>query len=131
MTVKELEQYRSIVAEIGEIRDRLNMHMVHDTVTGSDSEYPYVQHTISVGGVEETNRNEQDMCLLRRLEAKRQEIEEFVRSVPDSLTRRIFTYRYVDGSVKPSWQWIAFKIGHYDESYPRKKHNKFLKDISV
>lgn len=111
MTKAELEQYRSIVAEIDEIRDRLNKHTVHGTVTGSDSEFPYVKHSISVGGVVETEDNQRDMLLIHRLEKQKREIEDFVHSIPDSITRRIFTYRYLDGRVKPSWQWIAFKIG--------------------
>lgn len=127
MTKAELEQYRSIVAEIDEIRDRLNKHTVHGTVTGSDSEFPYVKHSISVGGVVETEDNQRDMLLIHRLEKQKREIEDFVHSIPDSITRRIFTYRYLDGRVKPSWQWIAFKIGHHDEQYARRKHNKYLK----
>lgn len=111
MTKAELEQYRSIVAEIDEIRDRLNKHTVHGTVTGSDSEFPYVKHSISVGGVVETEDNHRDMVLIHRLEKQKREIEDFVHGIPDSITRRIFTYRYLDGRVKPSWQWIAFKIG--------------------
>ncbi|MCI8404068.1 MAG: hypothetical protein HFE49_04115 [Clostridia bacterium] len=126
MTKEELEQYRSIAAEIDEIRDRLNKNTVHDTVTGSDSEFPYIRHVMSVSGVTETENNKRDMMLIRKLECKKREIEAFIHSIPDSVMRRIFTYRYIDGIVRPSWQWIAFKIGHYDESYPRRKHNKFL-----
>ncbi len=126
MTKEELEQYRSIAAEIDEIRDRLNKNTVHDTVTGSDSEFPYIRHVMSVSGVTETEDNKRDMMLIRKLECKKREIEAFIHSIPDSVMRRIFTYRYIDGIVRPSWQWIAFKIGHYDESYPRRKHNKFL-----
>lgn len=127
MTKAELEQYRSIVAEIDEIRDRLNKNTVRGTVTGSDSEFPYVQHSISVGGVEETEANQKDMLLIQRLKRQKQEIEYFVHNIPDSVTRRIFTYRYIDGKVRPSWQWIAFKIGVTDESTPRKKHDNFLR----
>ena len=127
MTKEELEQYRSIVAEIDEIRDRLNSHTVHGTVTGSDSEFPYVQHVMPVGGVTETEDNQSDMILIRRLECQKENIEAFIHNIPDSVTRRIFTYRYMDGTVRPSWQWIAFKIGHYDEQYARRKHNKYLK----
>ena len=101
MTKEELEQYRS-------------------------SEFPYIRHVMSVSGVTETEDNKRDMMLIRKLECKKREIEAFIHSIPDSVMRRICTYRYIDGIVRPSWQWIAFKIGHYDESYPRRKHNKFL-----
>lgn len=130
MTKAELEQYRSIVAEIDEIRDRLNKHTVHGTVTGSDSEFPYVKHSISVGGVVETEDNQRDMLLIHRLEKQKREIEDFVHSIPDSITRRIFTYRYLDGRVKPSWQWIAFKIGGGNSADAVKKRvYRFLKAI--
>lgn len=129
MTVKELEQYRSIVAEIDEIREKLNKNTVHGTVTGSDDEFPYVKRSFAVGGILETRRNKRDMILILRLEKQKQNIEKFIDSIPDSITRRIFLYRYIEGTVKPSWQWIAFKIGHHDEQYPRRKHNNFLKNF--
>lgn len=125
MTKEELKQYRSIVAELNEVNDRINSNTVHGTVTGSDSEFPYVKHCISVLGVEPTHIS--DIVLRQRLERQKNKIELFVAGILDSETRRIFRYRYIDGTVMPTWQWIAFKIGHYDESYPRRKHNKFLK----
>ena len=56
MTKEELKQYRSIVAELNEVNDRINSSTVHGTVTGSDSEFPYVKHCISVSGVEPRKR---------------------------------------------------------------------------
>lgn len=130
MTKAELEQYRSIAAEIDEIRDRLNKNTVHGTVTGSDNEFPYVKHCISVGGVEETESSKRDMLLIQRLERQKRGIEYFVHNIPDSITRRIFTYRYIDGKVKPSWQWIAFKIGGGNSADAVKKRvYRFLKAI--
>lgn len=130
MTKEELEQYRSIVAEIDEIRDRLNKNTVHGTVTGSDSEFPYVQHSISIGGVVETERNQRDMLLIRKLEKQKQDIEQFIHNIPDSVTRRIFTYRYMDGKVRPSWQWIAFRIGGGNSADSvRMIHSRYLKKI--
>lgn len=85
--------------------------LVHDIVTGSDSEFPYAQHSFSVGGVVESEQNQRDMALLHRLEKQKKEIEDFVNDIPDSVTRRIFRYRYMDGKVRPNWQWIAVKIG--------------------
>lgn len=61
MTKEELKQYRSIVAELNEVNDRINSSTVHGTVTGSDSEFPYVKHCISVSGVEPTRKNENDI----------------------------------------------------------------------
>lgn len=128
MTKEELKQYRSIVAELNEVNDRINSSTVHGTVTGSDSEFPYVKHCISVSGVEPTRKNENNIILRQRLERQKNKIELFVAGILDSETRRIFRYRYIDGTVMPSWQWIAFKIGvSGDGSTERKKHDRYLK----
>ena len=49
---------------------------------------------------------------------------QYINSVDDSLMRQILTLRYVNGL---SWQQVAFAIGESDESYPRRKHNEFLR----
>lgn len=39
---------------------------------------------------------------------ERQKLERYIASIPDSLTRRIFTYRFVHGL---SWRQVAFHVG--------------------
>ena len=137
MTKAELEQYRSIVAELDEIRDRLNRNTVHGVVTGSDSEFPYVQHHIPVGGVVESPRNEKDMLLCRELEKRIADIELFVASIPDSVTRRIFRYRYIEEGKRPTWIQVTKKVFpalERDEVLKmaesvRKTHSRYLKKI--
>ena len=125
MTKEELKQYRSIVAELNEVNDRINSNTVHGTVTGSDAEFPYVKHCISV---EPTHIS--DIVLRQRLERQKNKIELFVAGILDSETRRIFRYRYIDGTVMPSWQWIAFQIGGGNTADGvRMKHKRFLKKI--
>ncbi len=63
---------------------------------------------------------EQKRCL-----EQQKRLENFISKIPDSQMRLILSLRYINGL---SWQQVAFSIGEYDESYPRKKHNKFLKD---
>ena len=55
-------------------------------------------------------------------------LERFIQSVEDSQMRTILTLRYIKGL---SWQRIAYAIGEYDEQYPRRKHNSFLKRCDV
>lgn len=50
---------------------------------------------------------------------------EFIDSIPDSRLRRIFSFRYIDGL---SWLQVAFKIGEHDEQYPRRLHNRYVKE---
>lgn len=52
-------------------------------------------------------------------------LNRYINTIEDSQMRMIFSLRYINGL---SWQQIAFSIGEYDESYVRRKHNKFLVD---
>lgn len=49
----------------------------------------------------------------------------FIDDIPDSRLRRIFAFRYIDGL---SWQQVAFKIGEHDEQYPRRLHNRYVRE---
>ena len=51
-------------------------------------------------------------------------LERYIQSVEDSEMRIILSLRYVNWL---SWQQIAFSMGENDESYPRKKHNRYIK----
>ena len=51
-------------------------------------------------------------------------LNRYIASVEDAQMRMILSLRYVNGL---SWQQVAFQIGETDESYPRRKHNDFLK----
>lgn len=52
-------------------------------------------------------------------------LNRYIDKIENSEIKLIFTLRYINGT---SWQRIAFAIGYQDESIPRKKHNKFLKN---
>ena len=49
----------------------------------------------------------------------------FIEGIEDSLTRQVMIYRYVDGMT---WQKIAAALGEVDEQYPRRLHNRFLRN---
>ena len=126
MTKEDLKQYRSIVAELNEVNDRINSNTVHGTVTGSDSEFPYVKHCISVSGVEPTHIS--DIVLRQRLERQKNKIELFVAGILDSETRRIFRYRYIDGTRNAvvAVDCVQDRAVSGDVA-ERRKHDKFLK----
>lgn len=63
-------------------------------------------------------------CNMRRCMIEYNRLIRFISSVEDSQMRQILTLRYLNGLT---WQRIATEIGETDESYPRRKHNKFLK----
>ncbi|HHW03398.1 MAG TPA: hypothetical protein GXX35_11440 [Thermoanaerobacterales bacterium] len=139
MSHKELlQQYTDLQAEIKDLEDRIRKlenqadKIECDSVTGSDNNFPYTLRTFHIEGY--SYKKQRRLSRLKKLLSKRKEkceemklrIEEFINNIPDSKTRRVFQYRYIDGL---SWQMIARRIGKHDESYPRKIiHDKYLEN---
>ena len=61
---------------------------------------------------------------LHRCMAEMEEVQAFINRLPESGLRRIFTLRYLEGYT---WQKVARALGGYDESAPRKKHDRYLR----
>lgn len=114
MTKELLEQYPDICAEIRELEEQLHRG-VSDTVSGSSTEYPYTQHTITIQGVPPDLHAQ-----LEGLKKQKAEIETFVAGLPNSRQRRIATYRALRGY---SWATVVAKMGgRYTE---RKVKNRY------
>ena len=108
MTKKELAQYRSICDEILELKRSIKNKTMHDTVRGSDAEFPFLSHPMQVTGVQATEDNQKTLVTVRKLEMKKREIENFIDNIEDSLTRRIFRLRFIEGK---NWKQISVQIG--------------------
>jgi hypothetical protein len=52
----------------------------------------------------------------------------FIDQIGDSRMRQIMVGRYVDGMT---WKEVAARIGERDEQFPRRLHNRFLKDCAL
>jgi DNA-directed RNA polymerase specialized sigma24 family protein len=134
---KQLKQYVDLKEEIKDLELRIKKlnakkrEAQSDTVVGSNIEFPYNPRVYSITGVNEEAHKEKldrlNYILIKRkqrCEDLKLEIEEFISTIPDSKTRRVFTLRYIDGLT---WLQIARRIERYDESYPRKMiHDKYL-----
>ena len=134
---KLLSQYIDLQQEIKDLEKRIerlsNFKVEHDVVTGSNSEFPYQPRSFKIEGynIQEVDRLNKlkELLVMRKLkcEEMKLEIEKFISNIPDSRTRRVFQYRYIDGL---SWLQIAYRIGKHDESYPRKViHDKYLEGL--
>lgn len=138
-----LKQYNSLIKEINDLNreidrlERLECKHEKDKVKGSNPCFPYQERNFTIEGyniLEEERINNRIFrkkgILIKRkskCEELKLEIEEFISNIPDSLTRRVFRYRYIDNL---GWLQIAFRIGRTDESYPRKViHDKYLEGI--
>ena len=128
MTKKELSQLYWLNREIEADKRKLEeLRLAAVSATAKITGLPHVTGVRDKVGeiavlIEEQSR-------LIELKKKQTVIEynrlmQYINSVDDSLMRQILTLRYVNGL---SWQQVAFAIGESDESYPRRKHNEFLR----
>jgi DNA-binding transcriptional MerR regulator len=126
---KEIELLQK---EIDETKCAIDTYTATDVVKGSDSEWPYIRRTFRIEGISIPEYEKRLKHLYNKLEhrlkdlmKKREEIEEYIATVPDSEMRVILTLRYIEGL---SWQQIATRMGVVgDGSTERKKHDRFLK----
>ena len=134
-----LRQYTDLIVEIKELEIRISklkdkkIRVVCDSVTGSNPYFPYEMKNFNIEGYNypEADKKEKNLIRLNKILCDRRtkcielklEIEEFINSIPDSRTRRIFQYRYISNL---EWLPIAMRIGKVHESYPRKIHDRYL-----
>ena len=119
MTKAELKQYRFCkkrISEIDEEIDRiLKENTVHDTVKGSQKEFPYILRTSSIDGCPEWENDNSELDRLRdeRRQCKKivKDVSEFVYNTQDSLLRRAIAIKYIEGDTAPNWAKVAVKIG--------------------
>lgn len=129
MTKESLEGYRSKKAEIAELHNALlelgdGKSMIdNDTILDCRSGYPVPQPVVGVdwGKVFRTeNRYKKRISVL---EEECQKVEEFVESIPDSLTRRIFRKSFIEGKTQEQ----VSKDVYLSQSSISKKINELLK----
>lgn len=139
-----LKQYNGIKIEIKELEIRIRkiqdkkMRVEYDSVKGSNIYFPYEEKTFNIEGYnfEESDKKGERLVKLNKLLCRRKasceelkvHIEEFISEIPDSLTRRVFQYRYIDDL---GWQAIAMRLGRVHDSYPRRDiHDKYLEGFN-
>jgi len=139
MTKKELSQLRYLNKEIemlkqqiADLKHKIETETVSDVVSGSNPQWPYERRRFHVEGVDVWGYEKRLRRLKRKLERrleevmeKREEIEEYINSIDDSMIRMILTLRYINGL---SWRQIANHIGGGNTpDSVRKMHDRFLK----
>ena len=131
MNQKTLRQYRDLVKEIEELKNRISeaqklssAQVVKDSVSGSNPHFPYQKNIFTIEGLEQINSRRKKILQKRiwRCERLKLEIEEFIDTIEDSKTRRVFWLRYIHGC---SWEKISRMLGGWDESYARKIHDRW------
>ena len=125
-----LESYRSKKSEIRELKYSLSTLGEGDQMIGNDvindyrSGYPMPQAVVGVDWQKVARTEERYRSRIRKLEEECHQVEEFIESIPDSLTRRIFRMKYIEGMTQEK---IGKKI-HMERSSVSKKIDNFIKD---
>lgn len=130
MTKSRLEEYRSKKAEIAELQYKLAHLGEGDSLIGNDvimdyrGGYPQPQSVVGYDYNREQRLRDTYQMRIERLKEDCLEVELWIERIPDSLTRRIFRMRFVDGMTQKR---IAKKV-HIDQSRVSRKIFDFLKN---
>jgi hypothetical protein len=122
MNKSELFQLKNISKEIESLKNELReaeyqveTRMTTDSVVGSSPSFPYVQHVIKITGVDVGDYVAKVMKLKRSLSSRIQELldkvteaNEYIATIPDSETRIILQYRFINGLT---WEQIENDMG--------------------
>jgi len=66
-------------------------------------------------------RSMEEQCL-----DERGTLEDYIEKIPDPQIRLIFRLKFVE---MKTWQQIAFYMGEFDESYPRRRFKRFFEGL--
>lgn len=129
MTREQLEEYRSKKEEIAELEYKLKHISDNDEMVGNDvimdyrSGFPVPQSVVGVDWKKYDNAKARYTNRLAKLREECDKIEEYVESIEDSVTRRIFRMYYIDGISQDK---VANAV-HMSQSLVSKKISDFLK----
>lgn len=135
MTKEKLKRYRRLLSELELLKrqlEKLEPEFVSDSVSGSDSEFPYTNRKIHVEGYDLNSYKRKVSRLNKRIINKMNELVEekdslieFIYNLEDSEVRQIFIYKYLDGLT---WKEIAAKM-NYGTSTVRLKHDNLIRNL--
>lgn len=129
MTKDRLEKMRVLRTEIRLLEaDLYNLPHTKDSVMGSMVDYPYIQTTIPISGIDEAAGKALKKKIARRIEQLRRELmelEEWLESVGDPEMRIILRMYYGQGKSQGD---IAEEMG-YDRSVISRRLKRFWTKI--
>lgn len=133
MTRERLDAYRSNRLEIKELDYILNNRWKSETMISVDTilnyrkGYPVPEGIAGFDQDRYERLQDRDIRKKSKLIKECKEIEEYVNSIPDSITRRIFRLYFIEGDNRPTQERVADKL-YLERSSISKKINGFLQD---
>lgn len=122
LVVETEEQLSRLIAGLNDV--------IHDSVKGSNPEYPYEPITFHISGISDRVTTS-DIEKMRRIlserrdaaKNKRIEVEAWLNTIPPRM-QRIVRYRFIEGNT---WAEVARKVGKYGHADAvRKEFNAFM-----
>lgn len=136
LTKEELKSYRNISTEIDLLKEQMSNiepEFTKDSVTGSDTEFPFTKHNMNIFGYNIRDYEKRIFRLRNKINKKFIELVEeknklmnYIYSIDDSRLRQILIYRYIHGL---SWKAIGEKM-NYGTSTIRMIHDSFIKRLA-
>ena len=128
MTSKRLSQLYYLKREIRQLRDRLHfLRAKAENITsnisparGGGGSFDKTSHIITaIIDLERLIEQEEEQCIVEQ-----KEIETYIATIPDSLTRAIFRARHIDCYT---WRRVAVEVGGGNTAETvRKIHDRYL-----
>ncbi len=129
MTLESLKSYKSKKEEIAELAHKLEHLREEDSLVGNSTifdyrtGYPRAQIVVGTDRERFYRLNSQWRQRKEQLEDECSQVEDFIEGIPDSVTRRIFRQRFIEGKTQ---EQISESI-HISQSSICKKISGFLK----
>lgn len=123
MTKKDLQEYRNLKHELKHLKSLIqreyNISAVNYSVGSKSSKIgsPTEDKAMRIIKLEADYYK-----TLKKLQAKVNEVEVFVSSIPEAITREIFRRRYIEGE---NWVKISMNVG-MSRRHCIRKHNYYL-----
>ena len=111
MTKQKLKDYRYTCKCIKQLESELNDAAVTDSTQGSQSEYPYVKHSVTISGVPDTDTHLDKKRRLSELKAQKAEVERFIDGIPDEQSwKKVEKQRYIAAAMR---HFEAYRKGEF------------------
>ena len=124
------KEIKNLKKECEDLENRIKVEentVLTDSVKGSSTEYPYIQHNCVIEGIQDSRKYKKYKRMLknkkRDLEKRIINLEYQLNYIDDSEIRQIIRYRYEDDM---NWIQIMHKMNFNNTDTARKKLERFL-----
>ena len=124
------KEIKNLKKECEDLEARIKIEentVLTDSVKGSSTEYPYIQHNCVIEGIQDSRKYKKYKRMLknkkRDLEKKLTNLEYQLNYIDDSEIRQIIRYKYEDDM---NWIQIMHKMNFNNTDTARKKLERFL-----